>query len=142
MIAFYCDLLSSISSFLCYKNYACQNFPESKIFKHLHITNLQKSSKIFKNRQKSSKIFTNFRKKLGMLVGSRASTDFVPSLVTSRKSSSRASRQLPSLEMEKLEKRYGKHMDLLNLLHPIYPLVVIFFWVIFKEQMFDENNHP
>ena len=65
MIAFYCDLLSSISSFLCYKNYACQNFPESKIFKHLHITNLQKSSKIFKNRQKSSKNLHQLPKKIG-----------------------------------------------------------------------------
>ena len=62
----------------------------SEIFKHL-----QKSSKIFKNLQKSSEIFKNLHqlpKKLGMLVGSRASTDFAPSLVTSRKSSSRASR--------------------------------------------------
>ena len=45
-----------------------------------------------------------------------ASTDFVPSLVTSRKSSSRASRQ-PSLD-GKIGEKIWKHMDLLNPLHP------------------------
>lgn len=89
------------------------------------------TSKIFRNLQKSSKIVRNFEKssptsekKLGMLVGSRASTDFAPSLVTSRKSSSRASRQ-PSLDGkigEKIWKTYGPT-------EPFTSFCPLFFWV-------------